>query len=208
MGRARTLLRVTRATVDDLRGAGRVLLYGVTGSGKSSAALALAEVLDLPVHLVDEEVGWLPGWQERPHGEQRSIAAGVARGDRWVLDSAYGRWLDVVLPRVQVVVALDYPRWVSLGRLVTRTARRWLRREEVCNGNRETLAKIVSRDSILVWHFRSFARKRARMRAWETEPGGIPVLRVVHPRELQEVLARLERGPATGARARTGRADR
>lgn len=195
---------MSRASVDDLRTASRVLFYGVTGSGKSTAAVRLGEQRGLPVHLVDEEIGWLPAWRERDPEEQRAIAAALTRGERWVLDSAYGRWLDLVLPRVQVVVALDYPRWLSLGRLAHRTLRRWASQEEVCNGNVETLGKVLARDSILVWHFRSFARKRARVRAWESERDGIPVLRLRHPRELEEVLARLAAEPLTGGRARTG----
>ncbi len=40
----------------------------------------------------------------------------------------------------------------------------------VCAGNVETWRGAISSDSILRWHFRSFARKRARMRAWAAEP--------------------------------------
>lgn len=179
------------ATTHDLLRADRVLLYGVTGSGKSTAATALGAALGLPVHLVDEEVGWLPGWVERPTEEQREIAGAIAAGERWVLDSAYGKWLDLVLPRAEVMVALDYPRWLSLARLVRRTATRWATREETCNGNVETARQILSRESILVWHFRSYRRKTDRIRAWERRPDGIPVLRLSHPRELEGLLARL-----------------
>lgn len=196
---------MSRASVEDLRAASRVLVYGVTGSGKTTAAARLGAARGLPVHLVDEEIGWLPGWQERELEDQRALAAELARGERWILDSAYARWVDLVLPRVQVVVALDYPRWLSLARLLRRTARRCVSRERVCNGNVETLAAIFARDSIVVWHFRSFARKRARIRAWEAQPDGIPVLRLRRPGDLADVLARLARDPVTGDRARTGR---
>ena len=39
----------------------RILVYGVTGSGKSTAAARLGAVTGLPVHLADE-LTWLPGW--------------------------------------------------------------------------------------------------------------------------------------------------
>ncbi|MBA3782459.1 MAG: hypothetical protein H0X12_11490 [Nocardioides sp.] len=45
---------------------------------------------------------------------QRELIGDVVATDRWVLDTAYGAWLDVVLPRVDLNVALDYPRWFSL----------------------------------------------------------------------------------------------
>ncbi|BCW70380.1 hypothetical protein NicSoilB8_14240 [Arthrobacter sp. NicSoilB8] len=58
-------------------------------------------------------------------------------------DSAYGGWRDLVLARAELVVALDYPRWLSLSRLVRRTVRRIVTGPVVCNGNRE-LAEVAA----------------------------------------------------------------
>ncbi|WP_420174194.1 adenylate kinase [Luteococcus sp. OSA5] len=179
------------ATVDDLRRAQRVLCYGVTGSGKSTAAHRLGALLGLPVHLVDDEIGWLPHWQQRPVPEQRELAATVVAQERWLLDSAYGHWRDLVLPRTQVIVALDYPRWLTLARLLRRTVWRVVSREPQCNGNVETLRQTLSKDSIIVWHFRSFANKRRRMRAYEVAGDGPAVIRLTHPRQLRRLLAQL-----------------
>lgn len=49
------------ASIDHVRQARRVLFHGVAGAGKSTAAERLGAVLGLPVTLVDEEFGWLPG---------------------------------------------------------------------------------------------------------------------------------------------------
>lgn len=179
------------ATVEDLRTAQRVLCYGVTGAGKSTAARELGSRLGLPVHLVDDEVGWLPGWTERPVPEQREIVARLVSGDRWVLDSAYGHWRDLVMPRTQVVLALDLPRWLSLARLLRRSLHRVLTGEEQCNGNVESWRQLLSGESILLWHCRSFANKRRRMRDMEAAPDGPLVLRVRSARELHQVLASL-----------------
>ena len=161
----------------------RVLVYGVTGSGKSVAATAIAERTGLPLTLVDE-LTWLPGWVPVDEDVQRTRFAEIAAGEEWVLDSAYGAWLDVVLPRVGLVVGLDYPRWFSLQRLLRRTVTGAIDKTPRCNGNTESLRNLLSRDSIIAWHFRSFARKRARMRAWAAAPGGPEVLLFSRPREL------------------------
>lgn len=176
----------------------RVLFYGVTGSGKSAAARAYAQATGLPEFSADDDIGWLPGWQQRTVEEQRDLAAVIAAQDRWVLDSAYGVWRDVVLPRAELVVGLDYPRWLSLARLVRRTLRRAVTREPVCNGNQETLARLFVQDSIIRWHFRSFTRKRHVMRGLQSEPGLPPVLLFRHPRQLDAWLAQL---PDTAGRA-------
>lgn len=179
------------ATVDDVRQARRVLLYGVTGSGKSTAALKMGARLGLPVHLVDEEFGWLPGWVPRPPSELRSLAADAASGPAWVFDTAYGSFRDLVEPRADVVIGLDYPRWISLGRLLRRTLIRVVDRRPICNGNVETPRQVFSRDSIVVWHFRSFDRKRRTMRDWAARAEGPPVMLVRRPRELDELISAL-----------------
>lgn len=159
----------------------RVLIHGVTGSGKTTLARELAGAAGLPWHSADDEIGWLPGWRERPVEEQRELARGVAERPDWILDTAYGKWRDVVLPRAQLVVALDYPRRVSLARLLRRTATRMVTREPVCNGNVESLRAVLSRDSIIWWHVRSFARKRAQIEAFVADPDGPPVVRLTSP---------------------------
>jgi len=168
----------------------RILVYGVTGSGKSTLAARIGTRLGLPYHAVDD-LTWEPGWVEVPKPVQRERIAAICAGDAWVLDSAYGSWSELVLARVELVVALDFPRWRSLGRLFRRTARRVVTREAICNGNRESLRVALSRDSIVAWHFRSFSRKRDRMRAWAADPGAPTVVLLRSPRAVAGWLAAL-----------------
>lgn len=180
-------------------------MYGVTGSGKTTLARQIGEATSLPWHSMDDEVGWLPGWVERPRDEQRELAGRIASADEWVLDTAYGHWRDVVVPRAQLIVALDYPRAVSLFRLLRRTARRVVTRELACNGNRETLRLVLSSESIVAWHFRSFARKRERIAAWQADPAAPPVVRLRSPRSTKRWLTALRQAPANGAGNRRAR---
>ena len=103
------------ASIDHVRQARRVLFHGVTGAGKSTAAVRLGAVLGLPVTLVDEEFGWLPGWVPRPEAEQTALADSVTAGEAWVLDSAYGFYRPMVMKRTDVVIALDYSRARTLS---------------------------------------------------------------------------------------------
>ena len=177
--------------MDDVQRAKRVLVYGVTGSGKSTAALAIGARLGLHVHLADDEFCWLPGWVQRPAAEMRALAAVAASEPAWVFDTAYESFRDLVEPRADVVIGLDYPRWISLGRLLRRTLVRAVDRRPICNGNVETLRQVFSRDSIIVWHFRSFTRKRATMRAWASRAEGPAIMLVRRPRELDRLVSAL-----------------
>ena len=162
----------------------RILVYGVTGSGKSTAAQLIAARTLLPLTLADE-LTWAPDWVPVAEDEQRRLFAAVAAQDRWVLDTAYGAWLDVVLPRVDLVVGLDYPRWFSLQRVFRRSVMRAIDKKPICNGNTESFRAMLSRDSIIRWHFRSFGRKRGRMRAWAAVADGPAVLLFTRSRDFE-----------------------
>lgn len=170
----------------------RILIYGVTGSGKTTLARRLGEALGYRWISADDEFGWLPGWTPRDPAEQRELVARVVAQEEWVLDTAYGQWIDLVLPRAELIVALDYSRIRSLSQLVRRTLARVLDKKKICNGNTETWAQMLSSDSIIVWHFRSFSRKRARIRAWAKDSPGPRVVRMRTPRQTEAFLAGLD----------------
>jgi adenylate kinase family enzyme len=168
----------------------RLLVYGVTGSGKTTLARAIAERTGLPWHEVDT-LTWEPGWVGVPIDEQRRRIREICDGERWILDTAYSAWREIPLARAELIVALDYPRWVSLGRLLRRTLGRCLDRGRICNGNVETLRQALSKDSIIRWHFQSFDRKRRRIREWAANPPGPEVVRLRSSRETRRWLAGL-----------------
>jgi adenylate kinase family enzyme len=171
----------------DLRQASRILVYGVTGSGKSTIAARLSSATGIPWYSVDD-LTWEPGWTVVPVDEQRRRIEAICRREEWILDSAYGQWLDVPLARVDLIIGLDYPRWQSFGRLCRRTLIRMVDRTSICNGNRESLRNTFSRDSILAWHFRSFHSKRQRIRAWAADPAAPAVQRIRSARDLRRLL--------------------
>jgi adenylate kinase family enzyme len=181
--------------------ASRILVYGVTGSGKTTLARQIGERTGLPWHEMDQ-LTWQPGWIMVPLEEQRRRVAALCAEQRWVLDTAYANWLDLVLPRVELIVALDYARWLSLGRLLRRTAARAIDKRDVCNGNQESFRSALSRDSILLWHFRSFRRKRRRIRGWAAAPPGARVVVLRSPRDTERWLR-----SAAGQRQPAGRKD-
>jgi adenylate kinase family enzyme len=170
--------------------ASRILVYGVTGSGKTTLAAQIATRTGLPWHAVDD-LTWEPDWVEVPPDEQRRRIEAICSQERWILDSAYQSWIAVPMARVELIVALDYPRCVSLARLLRRSIRRVVTRERACNGNVESVGRLLGSDSILRWHFRSFDRKRTRIRTWAGETDGPTVKKFDWPRATKAWLAAL-----------------
>lgn len=156
----------------------RIMVYGVTGSGKTTLAKQIAAKTGLPLIDVDE-LAWESGkkWVLVPEDCLRETISELCTGEKWVMDTAYGKWIDVPLERVQLIIGLDYPRWLSLSRLLNRTFHRVIDKKPICNGNTETLRQMLSRDSIIAWHFKSFRRKRARIHQWAADGRDVRVMR-------------------------------
>jgi len=169
----------------------RILIYGVTGSGKTTMAKHLSKQLDLPYIDVDS-LTWEPNWVEVPLDIQEQRIRDICARDGWILDSAYGKWVNLPLDRVELVIGLDYSRMRVFSQLLRRTLRRAIKREPVCNGNVEQFSKMFSKDSILLWQHVSFHRKRERIHRWAAE-GKFEVKVLKRPIDFDLWLVELDR---------------
>jgi adenylate kinase family enzyme len=158
-----------------------------SGNGKTTFGRTLAERLGVPFVEMDSLVHG-PGWLETSDEELRRRVEPILAGDGWVVDGTYQRKLGSLVPdAADTVVWLDLPLRVWLPRLLRRTARRWWRREELWNGNRESLrTTLFSGDSVIWYAVRNHRRRR---RAWSTELARYPVVRLRSTEEVERWLA-------------------
>jgi adenylate kinase family enzyme len=174
----------------------RINVIGTSCAGKSTFAARLAERLRLP-HVELDALHWKPGWQAREPEEFRAHVATAVAEDGWVIDGNYAVAQDVLWPRVDTVIWLDYELGLVLGRALRRTARRLLRGEPCCNGNRETLRIIFGRDSIVLWVLQTHARRRREFRRElpALVAGGVRVIRFGDPKAAEAWLAAVAKDP-------------
>ena len=152
------------------------MIATASGNGKTTFGRALAERLAVPFVEMDALVHG-PGWVETSDDDLRARVEPILAGDEWVVDGTYQRKLgNLVLDAADTVVWLDLPVRVWLPRLMRRTWRRWRRREELWNGNRESLrTTLFSADSVIWYAVRNHRRRR---RAWSTDLARYPVVRL------------------------------
>jgi adenylate kinase family enzyme len=123
----------------------RVSVVGVPGSGKTTFGRRLAGSLGVPFIELDS-IFHLPEWQELPRDEFGAKVATVIAGDGWVVDGNYSAVRDLVWERADTVVWINLSRAVVMRRVVARTIRRAVTREELWNGNREPLSNFYKWD--------------------------------------------------------------
>ncbi len=138
----------------------RIHVLGSSGAGKTTFARAIAQRLDIP-HWEMDAIFWQPDWQYLSVEEFRATLEQKLAADAWVVDGNYRRVRDILWSRADTVVFLDYPFWLSSGRLLRRSWTRGLRQQELWAGNHESLRRsFFSRDSILLYTLKCHYRKR------------------------------------------------
>jgi adenylate kinase family enzyme len=172
----------------------RVAVIGGSCTGKTTVSRELAQRLGVS-HIELDALHHDPGWQEASADVflARVDAALAAAAGGWVADGNYhGKLGTFVLERADTVVFLDLPLRTALRRALWRTLRRSVTREELWNGNRESLRIAFSRDSIVWWVIKRHGTHR---RKWPPRLAPLTHLQVVRlrsPREVREWLQSIQ----------------
>jgi adenylate kinase family enzyme len=167
----------------------RVEVVGPSCSGKTTTARRLAALLGVPYIELDA-LHHDAGWTEAPAEvlQERVRGALDAAPDGWVVDGTYfGKLGSLVLDRADTIVWLDIPFRTAIRRVLWRTLRRAVTRQELWNGNRESLRLALTRESIVLWVLRTHREFEAK---WGPRFEGRNVVRVTDADEwLQSIQA-------------------
>jgi len=174
----------------------RFVIIGKSGTGKTTLATQLAERL-----LIDDveldAIHWLPNWTQLPKPLMREKVNQATPPDgRWVVDGNYKVVRDIVWPRAEVLVWLDYSLMFTLWRLICRTVGRIIMQKELWNGNREHIAnhlKFDTQENLFLYTIKCHWEHRKEMPSLLKQPeySHLKVLRFQNPRETDEWLRTL-----------------
>jgi energy-coupling factor transporter ATP-binding protein EcfA2 len=114
-----TTMPTQRDPSDTLRGCQRILILGRTGSGKTTLARELAAAIGVR-HVELDALYFGPDFCTAPLPVLRDRTRAAIAGDRWVTDGNKSAVRDLVWPRADTVIWLDYPLVVCLWRLARR----------------------------------------------------------------------------------------
>ena len=139
------------------------IIATASGCGKTTVGRVLARRLGVTFVELDA-IHWQAGWVELDAAELRRRVEPLVAGESWVIDGSYrGKLGDLVLERADTIVWLDLPRRVWLPRLLARTMRRLASREDLWNGNRESLrAVFFGPDPLVAYAVRTAPRRCQR----------------------------------------------
>jgi adenylate kinase family enzyme len=179
----------------------RIAIVGTSGSGKTTLARTLAARLGMP-HVELDALHWGPGWTPSSEEEMRPRVVAALDGETWVVDGNYSKVRNLIWPRADTLIWLDYALPLVLARLTRRTLWRIVRRERLWNENREELRHLIARDSIFVWALQSHPRHRRQYPELlaRVEHAHLTIIRLRSPGETTRWLRRIPPAGASGLR--------
>lgn len=180
-----------------LAGCERILVLGRTGSGKTTLARQLAAALQVP-HVELDSLYFGPQFATAPLALLRERTADAIAGDRWVTDGNKRAVRDLVWPRADTIVWLDYSLPVSIWRLAKRARSRTaqLTAEAARTGQRAALPRqLWAAAKGVLTALRSHAGQRREYTRLLALPANrhLAIVRLRSPRATREWLDRVTR---------------
>ena len=182
----------------------RIVIWGPTGSGKTTLSRRLGELLQLGVVELDA-IRHATGWDSTPWEEFRLRLANTldAHSAGWISDGSYSPVSDIYLSRADTLIWLRLPWRTSFRRLLRRTiSRAWTREPLYADGGpRESWRlSFLSRKSILWW---SISHHRAHLRTSRERlsrlPAHVTVYELRSPAEVEAFLCAVAAKAAAAA---------
>lgn len=146
----------------------RIAIIGTSGSGKTTLAQQISMHLGIEhIELDAYRIG--PNWTTNPRF--RCHISQVLSKDDWVADGNYGMARDIIWGKATRIIWLDYSIKLVLWRLLKRTLKRCIFRQELWNGNRENiLQQFFTRDSLFLWALKTHWSMKTEFQEALTQP--------------------------------------
>lgn len=98
----------------------KIVIVGVSASGKSTFARKLSEKTKLPLFLMDS-IMWNPGWEYRGDTETVRKLEEISAGDVWIIEGYISKEARTfIFDRADTIIYLDYPPIVATIRYLKR----------------------------------------------------------------------------------------
>lgn len=172
----------------------KIFVIGPAGSGKSTLARKIASQSGAR-YLELDSVNHQADWQPIDKNEFRRIVATATRGGSWVIDGNYLSTIGQdIWKSADAIIWLDRPFIVVFSRLVSRTLRRTLTREELWNGNQESFAgNFFTKDSVIYFMVNKWRSQRQKYNAIFNKPDALPGVELIRLRRDSDVRNFLKR---------------
>ncbi len=172
----------------------KILIVGTSGSGKTTLARYLSKKIQIQDVELDQ-LFWQPNWVETPQSEFREkILKAISNSSGFVIHGNYNKVRDITWKNSDIVIWLDYPKWLVMWRVFKRSIHRILKQEVLWAGNKESFKKtFFTKDSIIRWAWVTYSIRKQQYETLFSNPeyDHLKVVRLKNQSELDSFLEHL-----------------
>jgi adenylate kinase family enzyme len=168
----------------------RAVIIGTSCSGKTTFAGKLSQLMGIN-HIELDQLYWEPNWKERPNEEFRDLVRDAVRPESWVVDGNYSVVRDIVWPRANIIIWLNYSFPIVLYRSIKRSFVRAATKERLFAGNVETFSQsFFSSNSIIWWVMKTYHKNKITYPGLvkKSQENGVIVLDLTTPKDADRCI--------------------
>lgn len=173
----------------------KINVIGTSGSGKSTFSKKLSAALDIP-YIEMDSIFWGKDWYWPKDDAFFSDLQQALSQETWVLDGNYSRTAAIKWKDVDTIIWIDFGFIRTLYQACSRALKRLITQEELWSGtgNRESLKKLLSKDSIVLWMLKNYRKTRIKYQKLITEDDyqHIEFIRLTSPSDCREFLKKID----------------
>jgi len=171
----------------------RIIVFGSTGAGKSTLVEHISREFHLPLINMDT-LSREAGKSKTPMETFALSTQKSVENDSWILDGSYAIVQDIIWPRAEAIVWLDYSVWVVTWRLIKRSLYRIFLRKKP---ERPSKAKPISaekRTQTYLWSILTHNKRRQQYFAalYSSKNKHLHIIRLCNPKDTSKWLELLE----------------
>jgi len=136
----------------------RIMIFGRSGSGKSTFSLKLSEKLKLPLYHLDRYF-YTRNWTERNYQEFLALHAELIKQDRWIIDGNIIKSYETRYKQADIALYFCYPRYKAFWRILKR--RFWAHKDPRINDRAEGCPEIIQWRLIkYIWNYENRVKEQ------------------------------------------------
>lgn len=139
----------------------RIWIIGCPSAGKTTVGSLLSQLLSIPLIELDN-LYWEGNWARAKSTDFSLQVENLTNQHSWIVTGDYDDSNKILCQKVDTIIFLDVPYIVACIRLIKRTFLNIVTRKDLGHGNKESIKRLLGKDSIIIYLVKIYKKSRTK----------------------------------------------